>query len=118
MRIEISDIATQKVVSATTYSASLATAAGGVFSLNEWAILLGIVFAALTFLANYWFQYKRNEREAKKYEDDKEFHRARMKELLLEDSKHQQKRFDELLEIDANYRKERINKIMEQRSGN
>ncbi|WP_165744282.1 HP1 family phage holin [Pseudoalteromonas sp. Z9A6] len=88
MRIETSDIATQKATSITSYAASFGAAAGGVFSLNEWAILLGIVFAALTFLANCWFQHKRNEREAKKYEDDKEFHRARMQALQQSDQAH------------------------------
>lgn len=85
MRIETSDIAMQKAVSVTTYSASLGTAAGGILSLNEWAILLGIVFAALTFLVNWRFQHKRNERENKKYEDDREFHRARMEALQQSD---------------------------------
>ena len=85
MRIETSDIAMQKAVSATTYSASLGAAAGGILSLNEWAILLGIVFAALTFLVNWWFQHKRNEREARKHEDDREFHRARMEALQQSD---------------------------------
>ena len=85
MRIETSDIAMQKAVSVTTYSASLGTAAGGIFSLNEWAILLGIIFAALTFLVNAWFQHKRDEREARRHEDDREFHRARMEALQQSD---------------------------------
>ena len=68
MRIETSDIAMQKAVSATTYSASLGAAAGGILS-----------------LVNAWFQHKRNEREARKHEDDKEFHRARMDALQQSD---------------------------------
>ncbi|WP_158683773.1 phage holin [Pseudoalteromonas sp. T1lg22] len=75
----------QKAVSGATYGASFTSFVSGALSLNEWAILLGIIFAGLTFLANYWFQHKRNQREARKHEDDREFHRARMEALQQSD---------------------------------
>jgi hypothetical protein len=53
-----------KTVSTTSYAASGATAAGGFFSLNEWALILGILFAALTAAINWWYQRRKDRRDA------------------------------------------------------
>lgn len=73
-----------KTTTAASYSASIGTAAAGIFSLNEWALLLGIIFAAATFVINWRYQHKRDMREHKKHCDDAEHHSLRMKLLKQE----------------------------------
>ena len=73
-----------KTTTAASYSASIGTAAAGIFSLNEWALLLGIIFAAATFVINWHYQYKRDMREHKKHCDDADHHKLRM-ELLKQE---------------------------------
>lgn len=68
------------------YTASIGTAAGGLMSLNNIALMLGIVFAALTFFVNWNSQKKRLELDIQKRKEDAEFHKARMAELLKQDS--------------------------------
>lgn len=87
----MSNTAMDKAATSASYAASIGTAAGGVLSLNEWALLLGIVFAALTFFINWRYQYKRDVRENRKYQEDSEYHRARMESLVNADQKADQK---------------------------
>lgn len=71
---------------AASYTASIGTAAGGLLSLNEIALILGIIFTAITFFVNWRYQVKRHLLELKKRQEDAEFHKARMAELLKQDS--------------------------------
>lgn len=75
-----------KPVTVVSYTASIGTAAGGLFSLNEIALILGIIFTAITFFVNWRYQVKRHLLELKKRQEDAEFHKARMAELLKQDS--------------------------------
>lgn len=77
----INDPNTQKVITTVAYSSSLGTAAGGAVSVNELAILAGIVFALGTFLVNWTFQHKRNMREAEIYRMEKKLLKAKMEKL-------------------------------------
>lgn len=78
------------------YTMSGATAAGGFFSLNEWALLLGILFTALTFAVNWWYQKRKrlDDLEMKAIElrlkeehnaREREYHAARMAALRPSD---------------------------------
>ncbi|TMP48708.1 hypothetical protein CWB81_15945 [Pseudoalteromonas sp. S1688] len=75
-----------KPVTVASYTASIGTAAGGLFSLNEIALILGIIFTAITFFVNWRYQVKRHLLELQKRQEDAEFHKARMAELLKQDS--------------------------------
>lgn len=75
-----------KPVTVVSYTASIGTAAGGLFSLNEVALILGIIFTAITFFVNWRYQVKRHTLELQKRNEDAEFHKARMAELLKQDS--------------------------------
>lgn len=75
-----------KPVTVVSYTASIGTAAGGLFSLNEVALILGIIFTAITFFVNWRYQVKRHLLELQKRQEDAEFHKARMAELLKQDS--------------------------------
>lgn len=68
------------------YTASIGTAAGGLMSLNNIALILGLVFAALTFYINWRSQAKRIELKEAKRLEDAEYHRARMAALLYNDN--------------------------------
>lgn len=82
-----------RATTATSYTVSAGTAGAGLLSLNEWALILGIVFAALTFAINWWYQNKKAvqdlemraiERAYKDAHDkrEQEYHQARMRKLL------------------------------------
>lgn len=82
-----------RATTATSYTVSAGTAGAGLLSLNEWALILGIVFAALTFAVNWWYQKRREVQEIelrnieKLYKDahdrrEREYHEARMRKLL------------------------------------
>ena len=75
-----------KPVTVASYTASIGTAAGGLFSLNEIALILGIIFTAITFFVNWRYQVKRHLLELQKRQEDAEFHKARMAEMLKQDS--------------------------------
>lgn len=86
-----------RATTATSYTVSAGTAGAGLLSLNEWALILGIVFAALTFGVNWWYQKRREvqalemmqvERKYKAAHDarEQEFHIARMRKILGQDS--------------------------------
>lgn len=68
------------------YIASFIAAVGGLISLNDIALMLGIIFAALTFWINKESQRKRLELDMQKRNEDAEYHKARMAELLKQDS--------------------------------
>ena len=56
------------------YTASGATAAGGLLSLNDWALIIGIVCAVATLLLNAWYQKRKDSR-------DIELHKAQMAQI-------------------------------------
>lgn len=85
-----------RATTATSYTVSAGTAGAGLLSLNEWALMLGIVFAALTFAINWWYQNRKAvqdiemraiERAYKDAHDrrEQEYHEARMRKLLGND---------------------------------
>lgn len=85
-----------RATTATSYTVSVGTAGAGLLSLNEWALLLGIIFAALTFVVNWWYQKRREihelemhaiERKYKEAHDlrERQFHEARMRKLIGDD---------------------------------
>jgi len=58
-----SDISVQKSFSSASYTSSLLSTVGGALTLNDIAILLGIMFAVLTFVVNWGYQARRDRRE-------------------------------------------------------
>lgn len=70
-----------KTTATASYTASGFTAAGGVLSLNEAAIILGMVFAALTFVVNWWYQHQRIQMDKERHRADQHFHALRMERL-------------------------------------
>ena len=64
------------------YIASFGTAAGGFFSLNNIALILGILFAAATFGVTWYTNSQKIKLEKQKREEDAEFHEARMLALI------------------------------------
>lgn len=58
-----SDFSAQKSFTLASYSSSLFSAVGGALTLNDIAILLGIVVALLTFAINWVYQARRDQRE-------------------------------------------------------
>lgn len=60
------------------YIASIATATGGFLSLNDAALFLGIVFAALTYWVTRRTQRNKMKIDNEKRKEDAEFHKARM----------------------------------------
>ena len=59
-----SDFSTQKSFSIASYISSLFTSIGGALTLNDLAILAGILIALLTFAINWIYQERRDNREA------------------------------------------------------
>ena len=80
-----SDIGTQKAFSLSSYIASFLSAIGGALTLNDLAILLGIVLALFTFAVNWIYQAKRNHREVKLNELEAELIKAKLEKLLHDD---------------------------------
>lgn len=85
MNNSISDAITGKMVSIYTYIISFATGMTGLMSLNEWAIIVGIVVAILSFFVNRYHQKVRTCDRSKylsnKNKREEEIHRLN-KELL------------------------------------
>ncbi|MCL1048926.1 phage holin family protein [Shewanella abyssi] len=77
----INDPTTQKAVSTAAYSASFTTAAGGAVSVNELALWIGILFAALTFVINWVYQAKKNRRDVEVKDLEKELIKAKIDKL-------------------------------------
>ncbi len=71
--------------SVASYTASIGTGLGGLLSLNNIALVLGILFTAITFLINWRYQSKRHDLEVQKRKEDAEYHKARMREILKQD---------------------------------
>jgi hypothetical protein len=67
-------VMSDKVTAISSYVTAGATTAGGLLSLSEWAILIGILATVATFGLNYWVQ-TRNLRMAERE------HQARMAQL-------------------------------------
>lgn len=63
----LSDFSTQKAFASASYTSSILSTVGGAMTLNDIAILLGIMFAVLTFVVNWVYQARRDNR-------DKELH--------------------------------------------
>lgn len=73
-----------KPVKAVSYTIGVGATAGGIASLNEVAILFGVVFTAVTFLVNWRYQAKRHELALQKRKEEAEYHAARMVSLMGE----------------------------------
>ena len=80
-----SDIGTQKAFSISSYIASFLSAIGGALTLNDIAILLGIVLALFTFAVNWIYQAKRNHREVKLNELEAQLVKAKLEKLQHDD---------------------------------
>lgn len=81
-----------RTISTASYTVSGATAAGGLLSLNNIALLLGIIFTVVTFALNWWYQHRKhqliiekteqeNRLSREKAEQERQFHEARMKQF-------------------------------------
>lgn len=64
------------------YTIGVGTTAGGLFSLNEVAVICGIAFTVITFLVNWRYQAKRHALLVQKREEEAQYHKARMKAFL------------------------------------
>lgn len=67
----ISDAITNKLTSICAYAFSFLSGTAGLLSLNEWAILVGILLAFVTFFVNWFFQ-RRNTNRRDDYLNKKE----------------------------------------------
>ena len=70
-----------RATTATSYTVSVGTAGAGLLSLNEWALLLGIIFAALTFAVNWWYQHRKFSMDRERHIADQHYHAARMERI-------------------------------------
>jgi hypothetical protein len=85
-----------KTTSATSYAASGVTTTGGLFFQVDWLVVVGITFTILTFIVNWWYQRRKDLREAEyqriqaerealyrteQSHRDAEYHTARMRAL-------------------------------------
>lgn len=77
----ISDVVTPKVLTAASYSASATTAAGGVFTVNDLALWLGILLAVLTFFVNWIYQAFKDRRDADRHKLETQLLHAQLKKL-------------------------------------
>lgn len=77
----INDPNVQKGISTAAYSASFTTAAGGAVSVNQIALWIGILFAALTFVVNWAYQAAKNKRDADLHELETQLIKAKMDKL-------------------------------------
>lgn len=71
-----------KAISTSSYAVSGVTAAGGILSLNDIALLAGILFALLTFALNFWYQRRKDRLTHELAALEKEYHQARMSKLI------------------------------------
>ncbi|MCS6241500.1 phage holin family protein [Shewanella baltica] len=90
----INDVATQKGLTFSAYISSLMSTLGGAFTMNDVAILVGVLLAFLTYLGNMAYQESRRRRECRQeLKDEKrkqELHAADMqlKAALLKQVEH------------------------------
>lgn len=74
----ISDVSAQKATAAASYGASISTAAGGAFTVNELALWGGLLLAFLTFIVNWAYQARKEAREAELTRLETELTKARL----------------------------------------
>lgn len=72
----------QRVLSNASYSASVTTAAGSALTVNDWALLLGIILAASTFTTNWVYRAMQNKRDSEKHELEKQWLKLRLQKCL------------------------------------
>lgn len=83
--IQATEAGTAKVVAAASYGASISTAAGGAFTVNELALWGGLLLAFLTFIINWLYQWRRERRESELTRIETELAKAKLaKELSNE----------------------------------
>lgn len=78
----VSEVGSQKVVAAASYGASISTAAGGAFTVNELALWGGLLLALLTFIVNWVYQARKEKREAELTRLESELTKARLAKEL------------------------------------
>lgn len=78
----VSEVGSQKVVAAASYGASISTAAGGAFTVNELALWGGLLLALLTFIVNWVYQARKERREAELTRLESELAKARLAKEL------------------------------------
>jgi FtsZ-interacting cell division protein ZipA len=70
-----------KSTTAASYTASITTTGAGLLTLNNIAIVVGIVFTVATFVVNWHSQRQRLIMEKERRAEEAELHRAKMNEL-------------------------------------
>lgn len=75
------EFAMQKLLSTTSYVTSGVTAAGGALTVNDWALLLGIALAVLTFAVNWIYKDKQNRREKELHQLETAYQKKRLEQL-------------------------------------
>ena len=78
----VSEVGSQKIVAMASYGASISTAAGGAFTVNEMALWGGLLLAALTFIVNWVYQARKERREAELTRLESELAKARLAKEL------------------------------------
>ncbi|GAB1141654.1 MULTISPECIES: HP1 family phage holin [Shewanella] len=76
-----SDAATQKGFSIASYLSSLLSAIGGALTLNDIAVLLGIVLALFTWAVNWLYQFRRDRRDAERHSLETKLLNAQLEKL-------------------------------------
>lgn len=79
----------QRVLSHASYSASVTTAAGSALTVNDWALLLGIILAASTFTTNWVYRARQNKRDNEKHELEKQWLTLRLQKCLQDDGENE-----------------------------
>ncbi|MCT8857551.1 phage holin family protein [Shewanella xiamenensis] len=80
----VSEVGSQKAVAAASYGASISTAAGGAFTVNELALWGGLLLALLTFIVNWVYQSRKETRDAKLAEQQERINDLREKRERME----------------------------------
>lgn len=78
----VSEVGSQKVVAAASYGASISTAAGGAFTVNDLALWGGLFLALLTFIVNLVYNARKDRREAELTRLESELAKARLAKEL------------------------------------
>jgi|GEM_PF-2302546 hypothetical protein len=84
----IREVGTQKMLAAASYSASATTAAGGVFTVNNLALWIGIFLTVLTFLVNWIYQAFKDRRDAERHELQTQVLKAQLKQVEQRNGSH------------------------------
>lgn len=64
------------------YTANAAGFTFGAITFNQWVMGITLVLGVLTFIVNFHYQRKRNERERAREAREDELHRIKMQQLL------------------------------------